>query len=135
MAKAIYMSMEENRDIEVLSRGLAVLFSEPINPKVEAVLNNHNIAIEDSETVQLQDSDLDEHTLVLTMSEHMKQTVLNEYDNVCDVYSITEFVGQMGEVLDPCGGNIAEYESCYGELSKLVKKTIYKMDEIEIEAL
>jgi len=135
MAKAIFMSMEESRKIEVLSRGLVVLFSEPINPKVEAVLNNHNITLEDVETTQLDNADLDEDTLVLTMSDTMKQAVLDEYDNVCDVYSITEFVGQIGEVFDPCGGTLADYESCYGELSKLVKKTIYKIDEIEIEAL
>lgn len=134
MAKAIFKSMEENRDIEVLSRGVTVLFSEPINPKVETVLNNHNIAIEDTESMLLEENDIDDNTLVITLSNSVKDTVMNEYSNTCDTFTITEFVDEPGELLDPCGGTLAEYESFYGELSRLVKKTVYKIDEIEMES-
>ena len=131
MAKTIFKSMETNREIEVLSRGVVVLFPEPTNPKVEAVLNNHNLNLEEHIATQLQHSDIDDNTLILTMTLALKNTILKQYTETKNVYVITEFVGESGDVLDPYGGTLAEYEACYVELAKLVKKTVYKIDEME----
>jgi protein-tyrosine phosphatase len=32
-------------------------------------------------------------------------------------------------VVDPYGGTLVDYEECYIELARLVKKTIYKLNE------
>ena len=37
MAEAIYKNLDKETDIKVFSRGLVVLFGEPINPKAEIV--------------------------------------------------------------------------------------------------
>ena len=44
MAAAIMKQMTEGKDIDVLARGVVVLFPEPMNQKTEAVLISNGIA-------------------------------------------------------------------------------------------
>lgn len=129
MAEAIFRSMENNRDIEVLSRGSVVLFPEPINPKAEVVLNNHNLNIVEHNAKQLKEDDIKDDTLVLTMNESLKIEVITNYPKAKDIHTLTEFVGESGDVVDPYGGTLTEYEACFTELVRLVKKTVYKINE------
>ena len=129
MAEAIFNSMEDSSDIKVMSRGSVVLFSEPINPKAEVVLNNHNLSVKEHTARQLEKEDIDDSTLVLTMSEALKIEVIQEYSDIKNLYTLPEFVGENGDVVDPYGGTLAEYEACFTELVRLVNKTVYKINE------
>lgn len=129
MAAAIFGNMEDNKEIEVVSRGSVVLFSEPINPKVEVVLNNHSINISQHTACQFNIDEVNDKTLVLTMSEMLKMEMVRDYNNITNLYTLPEFVGEHGDVVDPYGGSLAEYEACFKELTRLVKKTVYKINE------
>jgi len=48
------------------------------------------------------------------------------FDEVAD----EEEDNEEGEVKDPYGGTLVDYEECYNELLRLIKKTIYKLDEM-----
>ncbi len=132
MAVTIYKSLETNSDITVISRGLVVLFSEPSNPKADTVLQSHNLQLEGHISKGLKNSDIDENTLILTMTEKQKLSVIESFNYKDNVYTIKEFVGENGDVLDPYGGTLIDYEECYVELARLVKKTVYKLNEEEI---
>ncbi|MFU0825969.1 MAG: LMWPc domain-containing protein [Lachnoclostridium sp.] len=129
MAETIYKSLETNSDIQVMSRGLVVLFSEPSNPKADTVLRSHNLHMEGHISKGLKNSDIDENTLILTMTEKQKKSVIENFEHTDNVYTIKEFVGESGDVTDPYGGTLIDYEECYIELSRLVKKTVYKLNE------
>lgn len=129
MAKAIYERMDEVKHIEVLSRGIVVLFPEPANPKAAAVLKNNDLSIEEHEARRLEAEDITEDTLILTMTEKQKESILEEYPFATDVYTLKEFVGLEGDVNDPYGGSLLDYEECFHELSQLVKKTVYRLNE------
>jgi protein-tyrosine phosphatase len=131
MAATIYKSLETNNDIKVISRGLVVLFPEPSNPKAETVLKSHNLELEGHISKQLKASDIDENTLILTMTEKQKNNIVEMFDYTDNVYTIKEFVGENGDVTDPYGGTLIDYEECYVELARLVKKTVYKLNEEE----
>lgn len=131
MAATIYKNLETNSDIKVVSRGLVVLFPEPSNPKAETVLKSHNMELEGHISKQLKTSDIDENTLILTMTEKQKNNVVEMFDYSDNVYTIKEFVGESGDVTDPYGGTLIDYEECYVELARLVKKTVYKLNEEE----
>jgi protein-tyrosine phosphatase len=132
MAARIYRSLETNSDIKVTSRGLVVLFSEPSNPKADTVLKNHNLELEGHVSKGLKNSDIDENTLILTMTEKQKKSVIENFLYVDNVYTIKEFVGESEDVTDPYGGTLIDYEECYIELARLVKKTVYKLNEEDI---
>lgn len=133
MAATIYKSLETNSDIKVISRGMVVLFPEPSNPKAETVLKSHNLELEQHTSKQLKASDIDENTLILTMTEKQKNNVLEMFEYTDNVYAIKEFVGESGDVTDPYGGTLIDYEECYIELARLMKKTVYRINEEEIK--
>ena len=129
MAEAIFRRMNTDEDIDVCSRGLVVLFPEPLNPKAEIVLKKHDLELSNHVAKGLKQSDIDENTLILTMTAAHKKKVAELFPEAADVYTIKEFAGEMGDVIDPYGGSLLDYEDCYTELGRLVKKTIYKLNE------
>ena len=63
------------------------------------------------------------------MTDKQKKSIEENYQNTDNVYTIKEFVGESGDVTDPYGGTLIDYEECYIELARLVKKTVYKLNE------
>ncbi|MEG1459655.1 MAG: phosphotyrosine protein phosphatase [Acetivibrio sp.] len=130
IAETLFKSYEEEEETEVLSRGMVVLFSEPCNPKARIVLSNHGLDLpEKYRSKQLKEKDITEHTLILTMTVNQKNKVREEFGKEKNVYAIKEFVDEEGDVLDPYGGDLLDYEACFSDLHRLVKKTIYKLNE------
>ncbi len=130
MAEAIYKNLEQVSDRKVLSRGLVVLFSEPINPKAEVILKKHDLELPNHVAKGLKASDIDENTLILTMTASQKKKIMEQFPTIREVYTIKEFAGEVGDVVDPYGGTLVDYEECYVELGRLVKKTVYKLNEM-----
>lgn len=129
MAEAIYKNLEKVSDMKVISRGLVVLFSEPINPKAEIVLKKHDLELSNHVSKGLKATDIEDNTLILTMTASQKKKLQEMYPEVKDIYTIKEFAGEIGDVVDPYGGTLVDYEECYIELGRLVKKTVYKLNE------
>ena len=63
------------------------------------------------------------------MTASQKKKIMELYPDVKDVYTLKEYAGEIGDVVDPYGGSLMEYEECYIELGRLVKKTVYKLNE------
>jgi protein-tyrosine phosphatase len=129
MAEVIYKNLDKESDVKVISRGLVVLFGEPINQKAEVVLKKHDLESINHISKGLRESDIDDDTLVLTMTEAHKRKIKDTYGDAKNVYTIKEYAGESGDVIDPYGGSLVEYEDCYIELARLVKKTVYKLNE------
>ena len=129
MAEAIYRNITEDSQLPALSRGTVVLFPEPSNPKAEMVLSNHNLTLEGHVSCQLEAEDITADTLILTMTERLKLHVLETYPISEHVFTLKEYNGESGDVVDPYGGTLVDYEDCYNELIRLIKKTVYKLEE------
>jgi len=129
MAEVIYKNLETDSERKVISRGLVVLFSEPINPKADIVLKNHNLEFGSHVTKGLKTSDIDNNTLILTMTADQKRKVIDTYELANNIATIKEFAGESGDVIDPYGGTLVDYEDCFIEIARVVKKTFYKLHE------
>ena len=130
MAETIYKSLTVNENIPAISRGLVVLFSEPVNEKAVSVLENHGLTCAVEFSKELTKEDITENALILTMTDKQKKQTIDKYEIENNIFSIKEFNGEEGEVKDPYGGTLVDYEECYNELLRLIKKTIYKLDEM-----
>jgi len=130
MAETIYKSLTVNENIPAISRGLVVLFSEPVNEKAVSVLENHGLTCAVEFSKELTKEDITENALILTMTDKQKKQAIDKYEIENNIFSIKEFNGEEGEVKDPYGGTLVDYEECYNELLRLIKKTIYKLDEM-----
>lgn len=133
MAAEILGEFRLKHPMEILARGLVVLFPEPMNQKAEAVLISNGITPEGFTSIQLEESDFGENTLILTMETAHKEKILGLYENVVEdnIYAISEFVGEELDILDPYGGTLAAYGLCYESLRKTVKKLVKILNEGE----
>ncbi|HIZ45176.1 MAG TPA: hypothetical protein H9672_10760 [Firmicutes bacterium] len=132
MAAAVFAGIRGGRDIEVVSRGLVVLFPEPINQKAVAILKSNRLELLDEEARPLESRDFVPGTLVLTMTQAEKQQVKERFPDVTDLYTLREFTGQEGDIIEPLGGTLADYGACYEHidlLTKVAAEIIFKEEE------
>ncbi len=118
MAEAIMQHRMLLEDILIESRGLVVLFEEPVNPRAWQVLDLKGLTTEGEQHTsrQLEEADFDERTLVLTMQEAQKEKILSEYHSPVNVFTLREYVGADEDPADPYGGSLEEYETCFEQL-------------------
>ena len=129
MAAGILNEFTLKHPVEILARGMVVLFPEPINQKVEAVMISNGI----NTSVQLTQEDITEDTLVLVMEQGQRIKILEQFENVTEenVQVLTEMVGDELEIINPYGGNLAAYGLCYETLRKSIKKLVKLLNEEE----
>jgi protein-tyrosine-phosphatase len=135
MAEAMYLQFVERRQKEkkggereslptCTSRGLVVLFDQPVSPKVNVALSQHDMMPSSHEnSIPLQQEDLSPDTLVLTMTFSEKVTFLEQYRQE-DVFTLGEFVGEDTDIMDPYGGEEEQYEKCYDDIARRVRRVI-----------
>ncbi len=115
----------------VESRGLVVLFPEPINPKgvATALSRGYNLAEIVSEKLDEKDFNID--TLILVMTEKLKQQIYDTFKNALNVYTLKEFASGQGDIESPFGKNMEEYRDNFEQIDEWVKKAakLLKSDE------
>lgn len=133
MAAELLRECSLKREVDIESRGLVVLFPEPLNQKVSAVLISNGINLEGYMSRQLTAEDVDAHTLVLVMEEKHISPVLAIIgeDKLSQVQVLTTLVGEELEIMDPYGAPLPSYGLCFESLSKTIKKLAAWLNEQE----
>ena len=129
LAAAIMKLQLGSEDADISSRGLVVLFPEPMNPKMVAVASSKGIDLSNRSSVELTEDDFGPKVLVLTMDEQHKKTIYEDFSNAVNVYTIKEFVGDDGNVEDPYGGELYDYGSMYESIYSLTEQVIQKLQD------
>lgn len=127
LAEAIMKKEIKDIDMQIESRGLVVLFSEPPNQKCASVANEKGINIDDHKSKPLQEEDFGGDVLMLVMSKQNKQKIYEEFKDAINVYTIKEFVGELGDLKTPYGGGIKEYTDNHEIMERLIKKVADKL--------
>jgi protein-tyrosine-phosphatase len=127
MAEWMFKSILMDKDKEIHSRGLVVLFPEPRNMKVTNLLINHSIPCEEQTSVKFDAGEVTEDTLIITMNFAEKVKVVEEYGIQDSVYTIKEFAEEEGEIMEPYGGDESVYEASYVEIKDLLYKIKKKL--------
>lgn len=117
-----YLKDAHQFDVEVVSRGLVVLFPEPVHVKAADMVRASGIEIVDFQSSQLHQEDVEESDLILTMTEEQKQKVIEEYHGYKEVATINEYARVEGAVIDPYGMDEEDYERCFVQITQLIKK-------------
>lgn len=131
MAAAILEECSLRRDIQIEARGLVVLFPEPLNQKVSAVMISNGINMADYKSRQLVAEDVDGDTLVLVMEakDIPKTLAIIGEEKIDQVEVLTTLVGEELEIMDPYGAPLPSYGLCFESLSKTIKKLAAKLNE------
>lgn len=132
MAEAILKSKFLLSELEVESRGLVVLFPEPVNQKAEAILASHGLTMKDHTAKMLEQEDFDERTLILVMEDALKQRIFQEHENVQNTWKLSEYIKEETDVTEPVGGSLADYGACYELLDSMISNLVVVLNEEEL---
>jgi len=131
MAEGIYRNNSPEWMPKGISRGLVVLFEEPINPKCNVLLTQNGYRISGhNQSRQLMREDLQDDALLLTMTLSEKVKLIEEFEHEENVYTIGEFVGEDTDMADPTGSEEEKYKGCFDELVFRVDKMIQKLENL-----
>ena len=129
MAAEILRHMNLKQEYRIGSRGMVVLFPEPANQKAEAIMRSQQMTLASHEATQLEPSDLDEDTLVLTLEESQKWKIISDYENVKNVYTLNEYIDDAREVSSTLGEPLVAYGETFELLKELIQKLADKLNE------
>ena len=127
MAECILRGILQKRNcqnIEVVSRGLVVLFSEPVAPGAAKILREKGYRIEDFRSSQLTDDDLASADLVLAITKGLAEEIKESFDEATSCMSIGTFIDtteteeRIPEVTEE---NQETYQTCFDILEPLME--------------
>lgn len=127
MAEWVMKSILMDKSKEIISRGLVVLFPEPRNKKVTDILLNHAIPCEEQVSREFDPAEIDGQTVVITMNFTEKVKLVEDFGLKDNVFTLTEFVDEENDVMDPYGGDEGAYDECYVELKDLLYRAKKKL--------
>ena len=133
MAAAIMRKKDLLSPVKICSRGLVVLFPEPVNQKAEAILVSHGLTAGKHAAVQLTDDDLQGKTLLLTMEEAQREKIRTAYPEADSVYTIAEYVREEGELEPLYGKPLVSYGRCYEMLDTIADGLACRLNKEALE--
>lgn len=128
MAAELLRNQDLEQEYTIDSRGLVVLFPEPVNQKAEAILKSSQMSLEGHFSIAFTEEDLGDDTLVLTMEESQKWKIVSEYDKIKNVYTLNEYAEDNTEIPNPYGQPLTAYGECCEIISLLIKKLTNKLN-------
>ncbi|MBR1740433.1 MAG: hypothetical protein IJ733_00915 [Lachnospiraceae bacterium] len=132
IAEAIYRKNAPADLPKVISRGLVVLFEEPINPKCNMLLTRNSFPMTGhGQSRQIVKEDLEKTSLVITMNLSEKVKFAEDFGMVEDVYTLGEYVGFDTDLVNPSGAEDEKYQECFEEILLRVNRLIQKLKQSE----
>ena len=126
MAEAIFSTdfttyVKEN-NIYVCSRGLMVYEEQGATDNAILAMKNIGIDISKhiSQPLDIQNEDIMDERVILTMTEGHKN-IIQQHRKLENVYTLSEFAGTKGDIKDPYGGDLQEYEMCAKQIKDIMK--------------
>ncbi|UAC47933.1 low molecular weight protein arginine phosphatase [Bacillus aquiflavi] len=128
MAEAILKSKKIN-GIEVRSAGVFAVEGNQSSQNTKAVLLENNID-HLHQSALLTEKQIEWATHILTMTAGHKSAIMNHFPQaVKKNFTLKEFVGEEGDIIDPFGGSIEVYRSTFTELNDYIGKIVSKLQK------
>ena len=129
IAAAMLRNKELLQEYQIESRGMIVLFPEPLNPMAEEMMERDGIAPETYETEAFTDDLFADDTLILVMEECQQDKILSDYPNSRNVYTLCQFLDEEGEIESPYGQPAEKYEELYERIRVYIDKLADKLNK------
>ncbi|ATH62156.1 low molecular weight protein arginine phosphatase [Staphylococcus pasteuri] len=122
MAESIAQSVFNKLDITIESRGIFAMEQQPISKLSEEILTENDLP-QPSLTQSFSREDIDAN-IILTMSKSHKDIILSQYgtDALPNVFTLSEFVGEVDDIYDPYGGDKFTYQQTFNQIYDLIMK-------------
>ena len=129
MAEAVLKRLCEEHGLEdviVSSRGIVVLFPEPVNPRAAQAVGDAGFKLKEFQAVKLTEADVEDADLILTITLEEKERVLADYEDVLrdadKVFTISEAAKEPVGIPNPYGKEPADYATCFITVKRMCEK-------------
>lgn len=133
MAEAIL-----NREIQsghrdgwaALSAGLFPSVGAPAAAHAQTVMQARGADLSSHRSRRLAAAYIDAADRVVTMTTAMKATVAAMYPEAGEkIITLSEWAGETGDVVDPFGGNVADYERCADDIEQKILRALAQAEK------
>ena len=116
------MARQTEREIRVSSAGLCA-DGAPVSSHAAAALAEKGIDISGHRARQLTPDMVRSADLILTMTGAHRQMLAAALPDAADkVFTLAQWAGEEGDVLDPFGGSLEQYRACRDQIWELLRK-------------
>lgn len=116
--------------IEVIAKGVLVMFPEPVNGKAIAIGKSRGYDFSKCRASAISNQDFSSDTVVLTMTEFNKFKIYDLFVNAINVYTVKEFLGAAGDKEIPFGKGLSSYGESFIQLEELISQVAEKIKEM-----
>lgn len=116
MAAAIMnkIAVENDLDVRIESAGIFADIGQSASDNAIKALEKYDIDLSQHITQPVTDELIEKSDVILAMTEGHKMLLSQMAKN--KVYTLLEFIGSDGDITDPYGGDLEEYEECAQEI-------------------
>ncbi|MCI8520996.1 MAG: low molecular weight protein arginine phosphatase [Clostridia bacterium] len=116
MAAAIMnkIAVENDLDVRIESAGIFAEIGQKASENAIKALEKYDIDLKEHLTKPVTDELIEKSDIILTMTEGHKMLLSSMAKD--KVYTLLEFSGSSGDISDPYGGDLEEYEDCAREI-------------------
>lgn len=122
MAEAIFNTLSP---VKAQSAGISAGAPSCAAKNACIAVEKYGANLQDHLSNQLTVEDLEEYTLILTMTTSQRD-ILKNYVNDDKIMTLAQFAGEEGEISDPYGGSLELYEKTAEQIYKYIQKGIAK---------
>jgi protein-tyrosine-phosphatase len=133
MAAAIMRQKDLLLPMAIGSRGIVVLFPEPVNQKAEAILVSHGLTAGKHAAAPLTEEEAGGGSLLLTMEESQRDRIREKYPEAKHVYTLSEYTGQEGDTGALYGEPLVSYGKCFETLDKMAESLADRLNREVLE--
>jgi protein-tyrosine-phosphatase len=137
MAEGLLKGMvaDEADQWRIASAGIWALVGQPAALHTRQVLQQRGLALPDFRSRSINKALMDEFNLILTMERGHKEALRAAFPEYAGkVRLLNELVGRSGDILDPVGGPVEDFEDTAQELETLLKSGYDQLRRLAADA-
>ena len=127
MAAALFnkIAVSKNLDVRIESAGLFALDGEPASNEAVIAMKKYDIDLLGHHAQTINTELIEKSDLILTMTKAHKMVLESAAKG--KVFTLCEYAGLDGDIIDPYGGDVSEYEECAQNLWEILQKVAEKL--------
>lgn len=131
MAEAIFNFYNDNKSTFAISAGVSVVAGSSTSVNAAKVTKSDTGSdISGRCAVQITEELVKQADVILTMTSNHKRYLTMQYPDFSKkVFTLNEYVGVKGDIIDPYGGDIAVYKKTFNDLKNSVHLLLDKLQE------
>ena len=131
MAEVIFNSLKKENLHIAFSAGLAAIPQSKTSLNSTLIVKeNFGVDISDRRAVKLTEELIKENDLILTMTSYMSDILNRNFPQYKGkIFSLNNYVGIEGDIIDPYGGSVSVYNNTFSELKNSILLLLNKLEE------